>query len=108
MPSNAATQRTHPTPISTTTRPTPSTTSLRLQLLVDGRMPVTKHLPQTWYATANIHFCTIRDFVELCEEINATVEEAIALNGAGGRLPLNAPWRFWNLFGEQAVFLLRR
>jgi methionine biosynthesis protein MetW len=81
---------------------------MRLQLLFDGRMPITKHLPQTWYATANIHFCTIRDFVELCEEINATVEEAIALDGAGRRLPLNAPWRFWNLFGEQAVFLLRR
>ena len=29
-----------------------------------GRMPVTRNLPYTWYDTPNIHFCTIRDFVD--------------------------------------------
>ena len=29
-----------------------------------GRMPVTKDLPYSWYDTPNIHFCTIRDFVD--------------------------------------------
>ncbi|MEW5422322.1 methionine biosynthesis protein MetW [Amorphus sp. 3PC139-8] len=81
---------------------------MRLQLLFQGRMPVTPHLPEPWYATANIHFCTIRDFMLLCAELDATVMEAIALNATGGRMPINAPWWFWNLFGEQAVFLLRR
>ncbi|WP_018699077.1 methionine biosynthesis protein MetW [Amorphus coralli] len=81
---------------------------MRRQLLLEGRMPITPHLPEPWYATPNIHFCTIRDFVTLCEELDATVIEAMALNGTGGRIPINAPWWFWNLFGEQAVFLLRR
>ncbi|MEO1106129.1 MAG: methionine biosynthesis protein MetW, partial [Pseudomonadota bacterium] len=81
---------------------------VRLQLLVNGEMPHTGLLPDPWYATANIHFCTIRDFVNLCEEMGVTVERAIALNTGGQRIPLNAPWWFWNLFGEQAVFLLRR
>lgn len=81
---------------------------VRLSLLVGGRMPVTGRLPEPWYATPNIHFCTIRDFVELCDEVGAEVERAIALNTSGKRIPLNAPWWFWNLFGEQAVFLLRR
>lgn len=81
---------------------------MRLDLLLGGRMPVTRHLPQPWYSTPNIHFCTIHDFVELCGEMHATIEQAIALNGAGRPLAINAPWRFWNLFGEQAVFLLRR
>lgn len=81
---------------------------VRLQLLVQGRMPVTGHLPRPWYETENIHFCTIRDFVALTEEIDAKVETAIALDGAGRKIPLNAPWWFWNLFGEQAVFVLKR
>ena len=36
-----------------------------------GRMPVTRDLPYSWYDTPNIHFCTIRDFVELCDEVGA-------------------------------------
>ncbi|XWN30405.1 MAG: methionine biosynthesis protein MetW [Devosia sp.] len=81
---------------------------VRWQLMLGGRMPSTGLLPDPWYATSNIHFCTIRDFVVLCEEMGVEVVRAIALNRAGKRIPFNAPWWFWNLFGEQAVFLLRR
>lgn len=81
---------------------------VRLSLLVDGRMPMTGMLSEPWYATQNIHFCTIRDFIALCDEMGVEVERAIALNSSGKRIPLNAPWWLWNLFGEQAVFLLRR
>jgi methionine biosynthesis protein MetW len=73
-----------------------------------GRMPVTGNLPYAWYDTPNIHFCTIRDFVVLCDEVNAKIEKGIALNARGERIGLNAPWWFWNLFGQQAVFLLSR
>lgn len=81
---------------------------MRAMLLFNGRMPVTRNLPQPWYDTPNIHFCTIRDFVNLCGEIDAHIEEAVALNGSGQRIALTAPWWFWNLFGQQAVFLLGR
>ncbi len=81
---------------------------MRLQLMVKGQMPRTDSLPATWYDTANIHFCTIKDFVQLCDEINVRMERAVALDPYGQPLRLNAPWWFWNLFGEQAVFLLRR
>jgi len=82
---------------------------MRLQLLAQGRMPRTDLLPEPWWATSNIHFCTIRDFVELCDALgDVQLERAIALNTWGQRIPFNAPWWFWNLFGEQAVFLLRR
>ena len=73
-----------------------------------GRMPVTGNLPHAWYDTPNIHFCTIRDFVTLCDQIGARKERAVALDAAGGRVGVNAPWWFWNLFGQQAVFLLSR
>ena len=81
---------------------------MRLQLLTRGRMPVTKNLPDTWYDTQNIHFCTIRDFVELVRELDVRIERAVALDGRGRRVRLHVPWWFWNLFGEQAVFLLSR
>ncbi len=81
---------------------------VRLSLLFRGRMPVTRDLPYSWYDTPNIHFCTIRDFIELCEEIGAHVESATALDAKGQTIGFSMPWSFWNLFGQQAVFLLRR
>ncbi len=80
----------------------------RLQLLLRGRMPVTKYLPYEWYDTPNIHFCSLRDFLALCGELDASVEKAIALSGKGNPIPFSAPWWVWNLVAEQAVFLLRR
>lgn len=79
---------------------------MRGMLMLNGRMPVTRNLPQAWYETQNIHFCTIRDFIDLCDEMGAHIERGVALNGSGQRIALNAPWWFWNLFGQQAVFLL--
>ena len=81
---------------------------MRLQLLVGGHMPRTENLPATWYDTPNIHFCTIKDFVQLCDEINVKMERAVALDLYGRPLRLNLPWWFWNMFGEQGVFLLSR
>jgi methionine biosynthesis protein MetW len=81
---------------------------IRLKILFRGRMPITDNLPETWYDTPNIHFCTIRDFVELAREIDAHMERAVALNSWGRPVRWHAPWWFWNLFGEQAVFLLSR
>jgi len=82
--------------------------SVRASLGFKGRMPVTENLPYSWYDTPNIHFCTIRDFVELCREVDAHIEKAVALDAGGQRMTLKAPWWFWNLFGQQAVFLLSR
>jgi methionine biosynthesis protein MetW len=81
---------------------------IRTQLAFRGRMPVTKNLNHSWYDTPNIHFCTIRDFVELTREVAARIETSSALDSFGQPLQVNLPWWAWNLFGEQAVFLLRR
>ncbi len=81
---------------------------IRGQLLWHGRMPITKNLPVSWYDTPNIHFCTIRDFVDLARDLDVKIERAVAFGPAGRRVRFDAPWWFWNLFGEQAVFLLSR
>jgi methionine biosynthesis protein MetW len=81
---------------------------MRLQLLIGGHMPRTENLPASWYDTANIHFCTIKDFIELCDAIHVKMERAEALDLYGRPLRLRLPWWVWNLFGEQGVFLLTR
>ena len=81
---------------------------IRLKLLLGGQMPRTDILPDSWYETPNIHFCTIKDFRELCDVLDANMEKAVALRASGKPLKIAAPWWFWNLFGEQAVFLLSR
>ena len=81
---------------------------VRTLLGFTGKMPVTRNLPDHWYDTPNIHFCTIRDFVNLCGDVQAKVETSMVLDREGRRIGFNAPLWFWNLFGQQAVFLLRR
>lgn len=80
----------------------------RLQLLFRGRMPVTARLPNPWYATPNIHFCTISDFVDLCREQGVTVVRRYALNHEGTLGGLSGTGFLANLLGEQGVFLLAR
>ena len=81
---------------------------IRAQLLLRGRMPETENLPDAWYDTPNIHFCTIKDFTALCRDMDAKIERAVALNAYGQRLGFRAPLFMQNLIGEQAVFLLTR
>lgn len=81
---------------------------VRTALLFTGRMPMTRSLPETWYATQDAHFCTIKDFVDLVGTIDAEVVEAFALNSYDQRLPIKNSLSLQNLLGEKAVFLLRR
>jgi methionine biosynthesis protein MetW len=81
---------------------------IRMQLLLHGRMPVTANLPDSWYATPNIHYCTIKDFLTLCEAIDAKVERSVALNAYGTQIGKGLPLSWQNIIGEQAVFLLTK
>lgn len=81
---------------------------IRFQVAIGGHMPRTDNLPYSWWDSPNIHFCTIKDFRDLCQVVGAKMERAVALNAYGKPLRFDAPWWFWNLFGEQAVFLLSR
>ncbi|MFZ1963989.1 MAG: methionine biosynthesis protein MetW [Roseiarcus sp.] len=81
---------------------------VRAQLAFKGRMPVTQSLAYSWYDTPNIHLCAIADFVALADEIGATIDRSLALDRHGAPLRLALPTWAWNLFGEQAVFLLHR
>ena len=71
-----------------------------------GRMPVTKQLAYQWYDTPNIHFCTVRDFENLCRDLHIHIlhREVVA-----ERPPDRQLKKFWpNLFGETAVYHLSK
>jgi methionine biosynthesis protein MetW len=82
--------------------------TLRLQLLLTGRMPMTTTWSRMWYETPNIHPCTIRDFFALCETDGYRVENWLAADEEGARTPWRRSRRLANLFGEQGLFLLRK
>ena len=82
--------------------------SLRLQLLLNGRMPMTKTWSRMWYETPNIPPCTIQDFFNLCAADGYKVEQWLAADDAGARAPWRRSVALANLFGEQGLFLLRK
>ena len=79
---------------------------VRLSLALQGRMPHTETLPHNWYDTPNIHFCTIRDFVDLCDELEIVIEKSFSLDSAGRGKQVRNGYFNANLLGEQGVFLL--
>ena len=81
---------------------------VRGQFVLQGRMPVTEDLPYSWYDTPNIHFCTVRDFVRLVDEIDARIEKAVALYGSGRVINRSLRISLWNVLADQAIFLLSR
>ena len=80
--------------------------TIRLQLLLLGKMPVTKGLPYAWYETPNIHFFTIKDFQNLCQKSNIIIEKGLALTGSGKQVEISSGLSSANLFTNEAIFLL--
>lgn len=81
---------------------------VRLDLLAGGRMPVTKALPEPWWATANIHLCTLADFTALCDELGLVIDACAAFAGGRPARVIDPKAALANLLAEQALFLLRR
>ena len=52
---------------------------VRWALLSRGRMPETGALPEPWYSTPNIHLCTLRDFVSLCDALELRIDACASL-----------------------------
>ena len=80
----------------------------RLSLGLFGRMPVSKTLPHKWYETPNIHLCTIRDFVVLCQELDIEIESQKIFDAQGRIHQISTSLISANFFGEQAIFLLKK
>ncbi|MCH2547640.1 MAG: methionine biosynthesis protein MetW [Alphaproteobacteria bacterium] len=78
----------------------------RYFFLSRGRMPVSKNLPYEWYETPNIHFCSLTDFVRLCEKVGVVVEKRIYVTHQGKAGAFSGQDKMANFFGEQGIFLI--
>jgi methionine biosynthesis protein MetW len=81
---------------------------VRAGLALHGRMPVTGLLDHQWYDSPNIHLCTIRDFVALCDELGVRIEKSVTLDRYGRPFALDPRGFLANLLAEQGVFVLTR
>ncbi len=79
---------------------------IRLQLLLWGKMPITEGLPYSWYDTPNIHFFTLKDFENLCNEMNIVIEKSIGLTNKGKQFSINSSILPANIITHEAIFLL--
>jgi hypothetical protein len=76
--------------------------------MLRGRMPSARCLPEPWYATSNIHPCTLEDFEQLCRELGLSIRTRICLAASGAPSQLARHHALSNLLSEQALFLLAR
>ncbi len=81
---------------------------VRWALLARGRMPETRALPDPWWATANIHLCTLRDFIGLCDDLDLRIEACSALSNGQAARPIDPTRAIENWRAETALFLLSK
>ena len=81
---------------------------MRWALLTTGRMPETRALPDPWWSTPNIHLCTLRDFTELCRELDLRIDACSALSNGKAARPIDPEQPIENWRSESALFLLSR
>ncbi len=76
-------------------------------LLINRKMPISEKLSYSWHETPNLHFCTINDFIDLCEEAGIRIEKQAnlktnRLNEFYGKNLLNS------YFNEVGLFLVSK
>ena len=79
---------------------------VRTSLLLFGKMPVTKTLPNTWFNTPNLHMCTIKDLFNYCESQNISIKKVIGVNEDKISLIKKSNLEMKNLFSKLGVFLI--
>lgn len=80
---------------------------VRWHLLTRGQMPKNSNLPYEWWDTPNIHFCTIQDFLCLCQDMDIQIVDSAILTANGATRTFKSA-RWANIFGEYGVFLIKR
>ena len=76
-------------------------------LLLNRKMPVSNKLSYSWHETPNLHFCTINDFIDLCEETNINIEVKADLKNYK-LSKYNGKNLFDSYFSEAGLFLISK
>ena len=77
---------------------------VRLQVVLQGRAPVTDALPYEWYESPNVHFLTMLDFRDMAKRGNFRIVKELPIIGS------RAVDRAWmaNLRANSALYILER
>ena len=81
---------------------------VRFNLLFKGTMPVTKTLPNEWYNTPNLHMCSIKDFVNFCNDRKINLFKSLALTNNKVSSINKFNLNFKNLTSELGIFLIEK
>ena len=79
---------------------------VRTSLLLYGKMPVTKTLPNSWYNTPNLHMCSIKDLYNYCEDKNINIKKIIGINENSISFVKKSNLEIKNLFSKLGIFLI--
>ena len=79
---------------------------VRTSLLLFGKMPVTKTLPNSWYNTPNLHKCTIKDLFHFCLEKNIKINKAVGVNEDKTSEIKKSNLEIKNFFSKLGIFLI--
>ena len=81
----------------------------RLAISLRGRMPRTTLFPEPWFASKNIHACTLSDFADYCTTHRIVIEESVGFSSRGRKLSFSfLSGGLSNLLAAQAVFVLKK
>jgi methionine biosynthesis protein MetW len=74
----------------------------RFDLFFKGKAPVTPSLPYSWYESPNVHFLSIKDFIDYCKKKRIKILKAYYLEG-------NKTVRYFpNLLALEAIILISK
>ena len=79
---------------------------IRTSLLLFGKMPVTKSLPDSWYNTPNLHMCSIKDFYQFCDKKNIKMNRIIGINNNKISSINRINLEMKNFLSEVGIFLI--
>lgn len=77
---------------------------VRLQVVLQGRAPVTDALPYEWYESPNVHFLTMLDFRDLSKRGNFRIIKELPIIG---KRAVDRAWMA-NLRANSALYILER
>ena len=81
---------------------------IRLKLLIEGTMPVTKNLPDEWYNTPNLHMCTIKDFYNFTKKREIKISKSLAVHNEKATTISEINQGIKNLTAELGIFLIEK
>ncbi len=81
---------------------------VRIKLLINGTMPLTKNLPYEWHNNLDLDMCTIKDFFVVCEKRNIKIFRSLALNQDKISEINIKNLNYKNLMSDLGIFLIEK